>query len=206
VIDGALDNSSVTVASGGLLGGEGSVANQVTVASGGVIDPGAFGDPGVLTIGTLTLQDGSRASFGILGDGNLAGTAGTDYDQLNVTGALTLSGTLRLDFSNPAAFAAGQEFELFNLVSLSGSPVSHFSEVIAAGTGVYTGLTFTRTADLWTSTLTAAGQSLRFSETTGKLVVVAVVPEPSTWGMLLAGGAAVVLVRGRRRFQKTLGM
>jgi autotransporter-associated beta strand protein/T5SS/PEP-CTERM-associated repeat protein len=206
VIDGTLDNSFVTVASGGLLGGEGSVANQVTVASGGVIDPGAFGDPGVLTIGTLTLQDGSRASFGILGDGNLAGTAGTDYDQLNVTGALTLSGTLRLDFSNPAAFAAGQEFELFNLVSLSGSPVSHFSEVIAAGTGVYTGLTFTRTADLWTSTLTAAGQSLRFSETTGKLVVVAVVPEPSTWGMLLAGGAAVVLVRGRRRFQKTLGM
>ena len=206
VIDGTLDYSSVTVASGGLLGGAGSVANQVTVASGGVIDPGAAGDPGVLTIGTLTLQDGSRASFGILGDGNLAGTAGTDYDQLNVTGALTLSGTLRLDFSNPAAFAAGQEFELFNLVSLSGSPVSHFSEVIAAGTGVYTGLTFTRTADLWTSTLTAAGQSLRFSETTGKLVVVAVVPEPSTWGMLLAGGAAVVLVRGRRRFQKTLGM
>jgi hypothetical protein len=84
--------------------------------------------------------------------------------------------------------------------------VGNFSEVIAAGTGVYTGLTFTRTADLWTSTLTAAGQSLRFSETTGKLVVVAVVPEPSTWGMLLAGGAAVVLVRGRRRFQKTLGM
>jgi len=46
-------------------------------------------------------------------------------------------------------------------------------------------------------------QVLRFDEFTGRLEVV---PEPSTWGMLLAGGAAAGISALRRRRQKMLGM
>ena len=205
VIDGSLDNSSVVVDAGGLLGGSGTVVGQVTVNSGGVIGPSAAGDPSILTVGDLSLQTGSQTTFGILGDGSVAGDAGTHYGQLKINNSpLALNGTLLLDFGNASPFATGQVFQLFVLDG--GSPIGHLSSVIAAGTSAYANLGFTRIDDIWTSAPTGAGQTLRFNETTGALIVVAVVPEPSTWGMLLAGSAAVVLVRGRRRFQKMLGM
>jgi hypothetical protein len=46
-------------------------------------------------------------------------------------------------------------------------------------------------------------QFLRLDERNGRLEVV---PEPSTWGMLLAGGAAAGISALRRRRQKMLGM
>jgi len=171
--------------------------------AGGTIAPGLAGAPSLFTVGSLDLASGGVASFGIVGAGSLAGTAGTDYDQLRITGSSAAAGSLRLDFSNSGAFATGQVFELFKLDAAT--PVGHFSSVIAAGSGVYSSLSFSRSGgDSWTSTFTSDGQLLRFDETTGRLVVM--VPEPSTWGMLVAGGAVGGFVRSRRRRQKMLGM
>jgi hypothetical protein len=156
----------------------------------------------LLTVGALSLQDGSLSSFGIVGNGALAGTAGTNYDSVTITGTpASLAGTLRLEFGN-SPFATGQVFQLFAFDG--GVSVGEFSSVIAAGSGVYSAVSFYRTgAQEWTSTYGTSEQFLRFSELTGRLEVV---PEPSTWGMLLAGGAAAGISALRRRRQKMLGM
>jgi hypothetical protein len=158
----------------------------------------------LFTVGSLSLQDGSLASFRIVGADDLAGTAGTNYDsvRINDPSSSTFAGTLRLNFSNPVAIANGQ---VFDLLSFDGSPsISHFSSVVAAGTGAYASVSFYRSGpEEWTSTYGPTEQFLRFDESTGKL---AVVPEPSTWAMLLAGGAAGAIGALRRRRQKMLGM
>ncbi|EKE78910.1 beta strand repeat-containing protein [Oceanibaculum indicum] len=83
--------SAVTVASGGTLGGTGMVAGTVTVQSGGTIAAGS--SPGTLKTGDLTLLAGGTASFEL--DGT---TAGTQHDQIDVTGTVDLGGaTLSLD-------------------------------------------------------------------------------------------------------------
>ncbi len=206
VIDGSLDNSSVVVGDGGRLGGTGVVVGSVTVNSRATIAPGVDGVPGLFTVGSLSLGSGSQTSFGILGDGDLAGVAGTDYGQLRVTDtsatSASLDGTLRLDFGNGTPFANGEVFQLFAFDG--GNPVGNFSAVIAAGSGAYSAVRFYPTGvGEWTSTFGTSEQFLRFDELTGRLEVV---PEPSTWGMLLAGGAAAGISALRRRRQKMLGM
>ena len=202
VVDGVLDSSAVFVATGGSLGGNGTVASAVTVASGGTIAPGLSGTS-LLTVGSLNLQAGSEAAFGI-GDGPLAGSAGVDYDALRISGtvALATNVTVRLDFATTTPFANGEVFQLFAFDG--GTPVGHFSSVIASGIGAYAGVTFYRAGpDEWLSTFSTSEQFLRFNELTGSLVVV---PEPSTWGLLLAGSTAAAVGRLWRRRQKMLGM
>jgi len=206
VIDGSLDNSSVVVGAGGHLGGTGVVVGSVTVNSSATIAPGVAGVPGLFTVGSLSLASGSQTTFGILGDGDLAGVAGTNYGQLRVTdlseNSASLGGTVRLEFGNTPPFATGQVFQLFAFDN--GISVGNLSSVIAAGSGAYSAVSFYRTgAREWTSTYGTSEQYLRFSELTGRLEVV---PEPSTWGMLLAGGAAAGISALRRRRQKMLGM
>ena len=197
VIDGSLDNSSVVVVgAGGVVGGSGTVVNSVTVNSGGTLAPGLAGGPSLLTVGPLSLQDGSLASFRIVGTGELAGTAGTNYDSVTITGSpASLGGTLRLEFGNTTPFATGEVFQLFSFDG--GSSVGNLSSVIAAGSGAYSAVSFYRTGTgEWTSTYGTSEQFLRFSELTGRLEVV---PEPSTWAMLVAGGAAAGILALRRR-------
>ena len=203
VIEGSLVNSSVIVGGGGAVGGSGMVPNTVQVNSGGTLAPGLAGAPSLFTVGALVLQDGSLSSFRIVGNGALAGTAGTNYDSVTITGTpASLGGTVRLDFSNADAFAIGQVFQLFAFDG--GSPVGHLSSVLSAGSGAYSSVRFYRTGvGEWTSTFGSSEQFLRFDEFTGRLEVV---PEPSTWGMLLAGSAFVGISALRRRRQKMLGM
>ena len=93
-------------------------------------------------------------------------------------------------------------FQLFAFGT--GNPVGHFSSVIASGIGAYAPVTFYRAGpDEWLSTFSTSEQFLRFNESTGSLVVV---PEPSTWGLLLAGSTAAAVGGLWRRRQKMLGM
>lgn len=89
-----------TVASGATLGGSSTFSTAVTVASGGIIAPG--NSPGKISTGNLTLASGSTANMEIEGT-----AAGTGYDQIAVTGTVTISGaTLSLTVTDiPAAGA-----------------------------------------------------------------------------------------------------
>ena len=84
-VNGSIASSSeVTVVSGAILHGTGTVP-AVTVNSGGTVAPG--NSPGILNTGDLTFSSGSTFSVEING-----ATAGTEYDQANVTGEVMLNG------------------------------------------------------------------------------------------------------------------
>jgi autotransporter-associated beta strand protein len=97
LVNGSLAGSGVTVESGAVLGGSGTITNAVTVANGGILAPGPGTAPGTLTVGPLTLNSGSILAYQ-LGTANVIG--GQFNDLTNVTGNLTLAGTLNVTNSN----------------------------------------------------------------------------------------------------------
>ena len=105
--DAVLSSTSVTVAKGGVLSGNGRVIGPVHVLPGGKVAPG--NSPGALTIqGNLTLATGGEVSLEV---GGLV--PGESYDQLVVEGATQLAGTVRLTFVNGFAPLVGDSFAFF---------------------------------------------------------------------------------------------
>ena len=190
LVNGQLGNTAVAVNASGLLSGSGTILGGVTVASSGTLSPG--NSPGVLTVGSLSLSDGSTTLMEINNT--------SLYDQIVGTGTLTYGGNLDLVISG--SYANGTTFNLFRDFS---TKTLDFAAVGLDATGSeYAGLTFTGTDGVWTSTWTTNQQRLVFSTTTGNLVVV---PEPSTVAMALAGLACGgwQMMR-RRRLRKAAGL
>jgi fibronectin-binding autotransporter adhesin len=199
----AAATGAVTVANGATLGGSGVIGGAVTVN--GILSPGN-NSPGILTVASLDLIAGSTARMQIIGAGNLAGAAGTDYDKLVIStaGGLGYGGTLSLDFANTATFADGTTFDL---LSFTGSTLRNFGAVTSTGSGSYGGLTFSGVEGVWTALF--GGQQLTFSELTGQLrfTTNSAVPEidPATGSSALSLIAGVVaLIEQRRRRAKVV--
>lgn len=132
--------SAVTVNSGGTIGGTGPVNASVTVNNGGTLAPGT--SAGILNTNTLTLNSGSTFAVEINGT-----TAGTDYDQTNVTGTVSL-GSAALSVSPGFTTPTGQTFTIIN------------NDGSDAVTGTFSGLA-------QGATLVAGGQSFSISYTGG---------------------------------------
>ncbi|MEJ2741416.1 MAG: autotransporter-associated beta strand repeat-containing protein, partial [Gammaproteobacteria bacterium] len=96
----------VTVASGATLEGTGAFASLVQVNSGGTIQIGA--SPGTMTLSSgLTLNSGGTLVARINGT-----TVDTQYDQYDVSGTVTLGGTLSVDGSYTGT--GGESFTIIN--------------------------------------------------------------------------------------------
>ena len=96
-----IGSGSVAVNSGGSLGGDGTISGAVTVNTGGTFTPG--NSPGLINTGDLVLDSGSTYVVDL---NDPYQTAGTDYDQTNLTGAVTINGatlTLQGGATTPAA-------------------------------------------------------------------------------------------------------
>jgi autotransporter-associated beta strand protein len=194
IVNGTVSASHVTVGNGGTLGGSGTLGAPLAVQSGGVLSPG--NSPGILAAAALDLQAGSTTLMQVIGSGSASGTAGTDYDQVQITTAssLTYGGELVLSFVNSPLFDNGT---LFSLFQFTGAARGTFTSVRTEGTGSYSGLTLQHNdnGNWYTNPDTAAGQYLVFSPASGRL---AIVPEPSTW-VMAAIGAGLVALKARRR-------
>jgi autotransporter-associated beta strand protein len=189
------DNSYLggTIVEAGTLRGVGSVAGLMTVRNGAEFAVGQEAAFGVFEVGALTLEAGSRTSLLISGT-----TAGTDYDQIaSAGGSLSYGGILDLTLSG--SYALGTSFSLFEGFA------SHFGTLtdVMLSTSLdspYSGLTFSKsvfgTDVVWWTNANTSGQSLKFTEGTGTLVVV---PEPSTVVIASIGAALAGLWRMRRR-------
>jgi len=107
----------VTVNAGGTLGGTGKLHAPVEVTAGGILAPGA--SAGVFTVDSLTLDPGSitRMELGGPTPGNGSGF----YDQVVVTGLLSLGGTLDLTLLDGFQPTSSQSFVLFRYGSLDAS-------------------------------------------------------------------------------------
>ena len=111
IVNGSLGNTAMNVASGGTLGGAGTIAGTMNVNGGGTLAPGATpGATGVLATGALTLNAGSLLAYD-LGAPNVVG--GAQNDLVNVTGNLTLAGTLNVTDAGSFAATPGS-YRLFN--------------------------------------------------------------------------------------------
>ena len=181
-----------TIVEAGTLRGVGSVAGLMTVRNGAEFAVGQEAAFGVFEVGALTLEAGSRTSLLISGT-----MAGTDYDQIaSAGGALSYGGILDLTLSG--SYALGTSFSLFEGFATEFGSLAGVS--LTATDSPYSGLTFTKsvfgTDVVWWTNPNTNGQSLKFTEATGTLVVV---PEPSTIVIASIGVALAGLWRVRRR-------
>jgi len=200
VIDGTLaSGSTVSVGAGGKLGGTGTVG-ALEIASGGTLAVG--NSPGQLNAGTTTWAGGASYEWEI---NSFPGTAGTNWDFLNITGNLNITATSSL----------GSQF-LIDVVSLlpgsdSFNPLANYSFAIATASSGITGFDvskfnlstnrFQNSYDGFWSIDTAAGpgggssQSLVLAYTANATAI----PEPSSGMLLTAGLGALGLIHLRRR-------
>jgi uncharacterized repeat protein (TIGR01451 family) len=107
LVNGTQASSAVSV-NGGTLGGTGTVGAISSTAAGGAVAPGQAG-PGILRSGNVSWNSGSP-TFVVELNGT---TAGSGYDQLNVTGTVNLSGAA---LSGTMGFspATGTSFTIIN--------------------------------------------------------------------------------------------
>lgn len=104
--DQSAATGATSVATGAALGGAGIIGGNVSIADGGVLEPGSeAGVVGTLTIkGNLGLVAGSSLNMQF-GAANVAG--GTLNDLIEVEGDLALDGTLNVSETAGGAFGAG---------------------------------------------------------------------------------------------------
>lgn len=159
--------------------GSGTTIGNLTIN--GAFTPG--NSPGLATFNNnLTLGSSSTTTMEI---GGLGGVAGTDYDKVSVSGALTYGGALSVVAYNSYNFAQAASFNLFGAGSRSGN----FSSVSVAGTSL------TNSGGVWSAT--TGGFDYTFSTSDGNLVIATAIPEPATSAAL--GGAALLGLAALRR-------
>lgn len=163
----AFGTGAVTVASGATLTGAGYFSGAFQ--NNGSYSPG--NSPAFATVSSFT-----QGSTGIL-NLELGGLiAGSQYDVLNVTGALNFGGTLNVTLINGFTPSAGNSFDVLNYATASGTFATLSLPSLANGLS-------------WnTSTL--------YSD--GVISVVSAIPEPSTYAAL-AGACALGLAAYRKR-------
>ena len=117
--------------------------------------------------------------------GGSGGVAGTDFDRINITGALAYNGALSIvSFSGFSLDTVGT-YDLFQLTSFSGNlaSVSVGATSLSFGGGAWTG--------------TNGTSNYTFTLSTGDLEIAAV-PEPSTWALVGLGLGLILFFRRRK--------
>jgi autotransporter-associated beta strand protein len=131
----ATGTGSVAVSSGGTLGGTGTVTGAVTVASGGTLAPSAgSGGTSILNTGALVLSSGSNLDIDLNGN-----APGTQYDEINVTGTASFSGSNLVLSGTRSA----QDGAALNIVNTTGTISGTFSGLAPGGTVAFNGVTYT---------------------------------------------------------------
>ena len=182
--------SSFAFGSGQTLSGYGTVniGSNNLITLDGTLAPG--NSAGIVAVtGDFTLGSASTTNMEIV---SRIGAAGTAFDQLTVSGALTFNGTLNIITTGLTGLAAGDSFKLFDA---TGSYTSGFTSVVM--TGAYAPA-FTGGSGIWTGT--DAGLLFTFTESNGTLSLANVaIPEPSSCAALVGAAMLSLSIIRRRR-------
>jgi hypothetical protein len=149
MLQGGVLTSVLVDIRGGMLSGSGTVNVTVGTVAGNLRNAGQMNPGGSGVAGTLTIT-GNYTQFAA-GSLNIAIgglTAGSQYDQLAITGAAALDGTLNLSQINNFVPSAGNTFQVIATGSLSGTFATINGTTISSGlvyhpTYSNTGLTLT---------------------------------------------------------------
>ena len=108
--DQSAATGAMTVASGAMLGGTGTIGGNVALADGAFLAPGMNGAGTLAINGSLALSSGSQLNYEF-GEANVAG--GPLNDLVNVGGDLTLDGTINVTVPAGGSFGPGI-YRVFN--------------------------------------------------------------------------------------------
>jgi autotransporter-associated beta strand protein len=176
VVNGNIASSSLTtVASGATIGGSGTVG-VLTVSSGGFINPG--NSPGILNTGNYTQVGTYTAEITGL-------TAGTEHDQINVTGTVDISGG-----SLTTLFTGSYSVNDLIFILLNDGA----DTITGTYNGLAQGATFSSGGYDWSISYTADSAGNSFLG--GNDIALTIIPEPKT---ALLGCLGVLLILRRRR-------
>ena len=190
---GGLTLSGNGSASRAVLGGIGSINTAITLDNlGDTLSPG--NSPGLQGYGV----NQTWASMTYLWEvNNFTGTtAGTDFDQINITGNLTLTGgtgAYQLDITSLTGLNANGNVGNFSEVNRSWTILTTTTGISGFNAANWTLLTTNFTSSpAYTGTFSLA-------QVSNDLVLSYAVPEPSTWALLAASLTTVIVLRRRRR-------
>ena len=189
----ALSGGGITIGNGQTLAGYGTVVGNTIID--GTLAPG--NSPGVIAItGDLTLNSGSTSIFQVYGLGGAGAVDG--FDQVNVSGALTYGGVLKLDVTG--SYSMGTPFQdyLFHFGSETGGFSSVKYSLNGSGWSDLNYYSANNTWQIWDNSALSVGAVngyIGINLNTGMLTVV---PEPSTWALLVGGVSTLMILRRRR--------
>ena len=125
-VNGSISNSATTVSSGATISGTGTVG-PLTINGGGIIAPG--NSIGILNIAGAYIQNGT---YTCEVQAAAVPVAGTDNDQISVTGAATLGGTLNV--IPTGNYTTGQIYTYTILTATGGLGGTQFATVSGTST------------------------------------------------------------------------
>jgi len=206
-VDGTLGSgSTVSVGSGGKLGGTGTIG-ALEIASGGILSVG--NSPGQLNAGNTTWAGGGAYQWEI---NNFLGSAGTNWDFLNITGTLNITATsgskFLIDVISLLANHSGGDAQNFD-------PYSNWNFALVTASGGITGFdvaAFTLSTANFTndfydgvwSISTAAGGGGSASLMLNYQAATAI-PEPNSASLVLLGLGIAYLRRRRNLVREREG-
>ena len=177
--DGSINGDATGLTVFGRLSGSGNLSN-VTIY--GTLAPG--NSPGVMNVtGDQEFTGALTTEMEIAGSG---GVAGTDFDQFNVSGTLTLGGTLNIVPFSSYELVGGNTYDLFNAGTFTGD----FASVSVYGTDL------SLSSNEWTGQ--TASLAYTFSQASGDLSVT-VIPELSSLALFIGALTTCVMITRRRR-------
>lgn len=192
-VGSGLGAGNVDVGTTGKLGGTGAFTAAVNINSGGTLSPGAS----IETLGSGALTFNNSSAFEYEVNSSVATSVGADLQK--VTGNLDLNGTVTLTLTDlavpPVAFADTTKFTLINYSGAWNDGLFTY-----AGNAVANGATFTAGLNTWQLDYNAVTGGLNFSGeyyAGGRFVNITAVPEPTTWALLAASLAVVIVFRRR---------
>ena len=189
LVDGSQPSSSVTVESGAVLGGNGTVG--AISATGGTITPGNPA-PGILIdTGQLSLAPDTtptNSTFTVVLDGTTPGSETGDYSQLQAAGAITLSGvTLSASLGPDFVDTPGSTYTIIDNTNTGTNPISETFSGQAEGSVVeISGIPFTITYMGGTNS-----QSVVLTELIKSTTTVTFTPQSPVFGQSVALTATV---------------
>lgn len=183
LVNGTMASTSAVAVNAGTLGGSGSInpAASITVASGAEVAPGA--SIGTLSTGPVAFASGSAFTLEI---------GATTADQLLLTGAASLAGTVTLSLS---LLADPVDSTVFTLIDGT-APLTGYAggaRFDIGGNSLDEGEIFSVTTGLFTQEF-----QISYTADGGNDVTVLTVPEPGSAALLLLGLGAFAARRRRR--------